>query len=141
MSFWLGLLDTTTPLNSPDCSFFSTRRSYRRCCVHLKKTRVITFKEPFWVVYDGLHDFLPVEGLDSFGVLDVDRVEPLFDVVQHRHGYRRAHHHFLVVVFENEHHVEVLELEVDTLEMHQLDVVQCHAEGGLKYKTSCSFVI
>ena len=47
------------------------------------------------------------------------------------HGYRIDHGCFLVVVFEDEDHVKVLELERDSLKMYQLYVLQGHNKWRL----------
>ena len=51
-------------------------------------------------------------------------------MVQHRHRDRGHHGDLLVVVFEDKHHVEVLEAELYPLEVHELYVLECADEGG-----------
>ena len=49
-------------------------------------------------------------------------------MVKHRHGDGCDHGNLLAVVLEDEHHVKVLEAELDTLKVNQLNVFQ----GGNK---------
>ena len=59
-------------------------------------------------------------------------LEPLLDVVEHVHGDGGDHADLLGVILEDENHVEVLQLELDALEMHQLNVFQSDDKRGLK---------
>ena len=45
-------------------------------------------------------------------------------MVKHGHRHRCDHGHLLVVVLEDEHHVKVLEAELDPLKVHQLHVLE-----------------
>ena len=63
-------------------------------------------------------------------------LEPLLDVVEHVHGDGGDHADLLGVILEDEHHVEVLQLKLDSLEVNQLDVLQGNHQGGLKMNTS-----
>lgn len=58
-------------------------------------------------------------------------LEPLLDGVERvdRHGV--DHGHLLVVVLVNDDHVEVLQVELHTLKMDQLHLVQGHDERRL----------
>ena len=49
-------------------------------------------------------------------------------MVKHRHGDGGDHGNLLAVVLEDEHHVKVLEAELDTLKVNKLNVLQ----GGNK---------
>ena len=49
-------------------------------------------------------------------------------MVKHRHGDGSDHGNLLAVVLEDEHHVKVLEAELYTLKVNQLNVLQ----GGNK---------
>ena len=51
------------------------------------------------------------------------------DMVQHGHRHRGDHGDLLVVVLEDEDHVEVLQAELDTLEVDELDILQRADEG------------
>ena len=59
-------------------------------------------------------------------------LEPLLDMIEHAHWDGGDHGDLLVVVLEDEDHVEVLELELHSLKVNQLDVLQCHHERRLK---------
>lgn len=65
-----------------------------------------------------------------------DILEPIFDVIEHGHRNGIDHGHLLVVVFEDKDHVEVLQLELDALKVHQLHVLQRDDEGRLQRKRS-----
>lgn len=56
-------------------------------------------------------------------------LKPLLDMVQHIHGHRIHHGHLLSIVLEHEHHVEVLEVELHSLEVHELHVLERDHEG------------
>lgn len=45
-------------------------------------------------------------------------------MVQHIHRYGVNHGRLPVVIFEDEHHIEVLQMELDTLEMDQLNIFE-----------------
>jgi hypothetical protein len=47
-----------------------------------------------------------------------------FDMVQHSHWDGGDHHDLLFVILEYKYHVEVLQLKLDTLKVHQLDILQ-----------------
>lgn len=51
-------------------------------------------------------------------------LEPFLDVVEHVHRDSIDHGHLLRIVLEDEDHVEVLQVELNTLEVNQLDVLQ-----------------
>ncbi len=60
-------------------------------------------------------------------------------MVQHCHGHGGHHGDFLVVVLEDEDHVEVLEAELDSLKVNQLHVLQGADErrpGGEIYQAA-----
>lgn len=61
-------------------------------------------------------------------------LQPLFDGVQRVDGHGVDHRHFLVVVFINDDHVEVLQVKLDSLEMNQLHLVERHHERRLREK-------
>ena len=50
-------------------------------------------------------------------------------MVKHCHGDGGDHGNLLAVVFEDEHHVKVLEAELDTLKVNQLNILQGGDEG------------
>ena len=54
-------------------------------------------------------------------------------MVQLLHGYSVHHGHLASVVLEDEHHIEVLEVELYSLEVNQLNLIQCDDERGLKH--------
>lgn len=58
-------------------------------------------------------------------------LEPLFDWIQRVDGHGVDHGDFLVVVFINDDHVEVLQVELDSLKMNQLHLVERHHERRL----------
>lgn len=45
-------------------------------------------------------------------------------MIQHVHRHRINHGHLFRVVLEHEHHVEVLEVKLHPLKVHQLDVLE-----------------
>jgi hypothetical protein len=55
-------------------------------------------------------------------------------VVQRVHGDGTDHHDFLTIFFENEDHVEIFQLKLDTFKMNQLDVFKCNDEWRLQKK-------
>lgn len=50
-------------------------------------------------------------------------------MVKHRHGNSRDHGNLLAVIFEDEHHVKVLQAELDTLKVDEFNVFQGGNEG------------
>ena len=61
-----------------------------------------------------------------------DLLEPLFNVIQHVHWDGGNHHDLLRVIFENKDHVEILQAELDTLKVDQLDVFQSDGKRRLE---------
>lgn len=51
-------------------------------------------------------------------------------MVQHVHGYGIDHGCLSNVILEDKDHVEVLKVELDTLEVHELHLVHHYDEGG-----------
>lgn len=56
-------------------------------------------------------------------------------MVQHVHWNGIHHGDTAPVVLEDEHHVKILQVELDTLKVHQLHVLQCDHERRLNIKT------
>ena len=54
------------------------------------------------------------------------------DMVEHGHGDGGDHGHLLVVVLEDEDHVELAEVELDTLEVHALHLGERQDESRLR---------
>jgi hypothetical protein len=82
-----------------------------------------------------------VKSIATFGVLDVDGVEPLLDMVQQRHRDGGDHHDLLGVVLGDEAHVEVLQVELDALEVDQLHVFQSDDQWRLKREDTLKKVL
>ena len=55
-------------------------------------------------------------------------------MVQLLHGYSVHHGDLASVVLEDEHHVKVLEVELNSLEVNQLDLIQRDDERRLKHR-------
>ena len=61
-------------------------------------------------------------------------LEPLLDMIEHAHWDGGDHGDLLVVVLEDEDHVKVLQLELDSLKVDQLDVFKGHHKWRLERK-------
>merc|ERR1712029_559288 len=90
----------------------------------IKKVPSSTLKETIRIINNRFHDLAPIEGLETFCVLDVTAVEPLLHVIQHRHGNCRHHRDLLPIVLEDEDHIKVLHAEADSLKVTELHVLQ-----------------
>lgn len=62
----------------------------------------------------------------------IDQLDPVLDAVQLLHGNLLHHLHLARVVLEHEHHVKVLQWQMDSLKVHQLQVVHGDHEWGLQ---------
>ena len=66
--------------------------------------------------------------MNSLGVFDITRVQPLLHMIKHGHGDGGDHGNLLVVILEDEHHVKVLQAQLDTFKVNKFNVFQ----GGNK---------
>ena len=57
-------------------------------------------------------------------------------MVKHRHGDGRDHGNLLAVVLEDEHHVKVLEAELDTFKVDKFNIFQGGDEGWPRGKVN-----
>jgi len=55
---------------------------------------------------------------------DDNILEPLLDMVQLVHRNCIDHRHFAMVILEDEHHVKVLEVKLDSLKVNKLHLIQ-----------------
>ena len=67
--------------------------------------------------------------MNSLGVFDITRVQPLLHMIKHGHGDGGDHGNLLVVILEDEHHVKVLKTELDTFKVDKLNVFQGRNKG------------
>lgn len=130
--------------------------------IRSKEAPAALIKESLRIVHNGLHNFAPVQALNSLSVTDIawtvrkkkkvfsptpemlqlERptmgqcywLEPLLDVVQLLHWNSIDHGHFTAVVFEDKDHVKVLQMKLHTFEVHQLQFIQSNQKEGLKKK-------
>ena len=73
--------------------------------------------------------------LSAFGCtswVHVYSLDPLLDVFEFVHRDGVDHRDLLAVVLEDEDHVEVLEVELHALEVHEFDLIQCDHERRLQ---------
>ena len=49
-------------------------------------------------------------------------------MIEHIHWHRRNHGYFAVIVLEDEHHVEILQVKLDTLEVDEFDIFERYDE-------------
>ena len=65
-------------------------------------------------------------------------------MIKHVHWDGGDHHHFLRIILEDENHVEILQTELDTLKMDQLDILQSNSKWRLeknkKNKKNTAFI-
>ena len=66
------------------------------------------------------------------GMLCYHLLEPVLDLIEHLHGDGVNRGYFLGVVFKEEHHIKILEMETDTLEVNTLYLVQRYHKWRLK---------
>lgn len=52
-------------------------------------------------------------------------LQPLFDMIKHVHRYSIDNGNLPIIIFEYEDHIEILQMEGDSFEVDQLDVLQC----------------
>ena len=62
-------------------------------------------------------------------------------MVKHRHGDGSDHGNLLAVVLEDEHHVKVLQAELDTFKVDKFDVFQGGNEGWPRSEVDLGEVI
>ena len=91
-------------------------------------------KKGLWIIQDSFHNFGPIQGLDTFSVLDINTVEPIFDMIKGVHWDRTHQDNFFGIVFENETHVEIFQLELNTFKMDQFKFVQWDNKWRLEIK-------
>ena len=60
----------------------------------------------------------------QFLLIEMSLLKPFLDVVKHVHWYGIHHGHFTMIVFENEDHIKILQMKLNTLEMNKLHVFQ-----------------
>ena len=65
----------------------------------------------------------------------LDLLEPVLDLVQEVHGDGVDHRHLAAVFLEDEHHVKVLDVELDSLKVEQLHLVQRDDKRRLQRET------
>lgn len=53
-------------------------------------------------------------------------------MIQHVHWNSVNHCYFPLIIFENEYHVEILQMKLYSLEVYKLDVFQCDDERRLR---------
>lgn len=61
-----------------------------------------------------------------------DVLKPLFDVIQHIHGDGIDHRHLPVIILEDEHHIKILEMESNSLEVNELHFFKRYDEWRLR---------
>ena len=53
-------------------------------------------------------------------------------MIEHIHGDRIDHRYFALIVFKDEHHVEIFQLELNTFEVNKFQVFQRYNKRRLK---------
>lgn len=59
-------------------------------------------------------------------------LEPIFHVIQQIHRNGIHHGNLLRVILENDDHVKILEMKLDTFKVNELDIVECNDERRLR---------
>lgn len=59
-------------------------------------------------------------------------LQPFFNVIDHVHRDSIDHRNFSVIIFKDEYHIEVLQVELNSFKVNELNVFKCDNEWRLE---------